>query len=93
MDAKNNPAAESHPSCPRCDSNQTHLVSESPVAGAWVIYNCPVCFYSWRSTEPDYATKAEHYNPHFKIRVEDIPTFAQIPAIPALRTVLSQKCD
>jgi len=76
---------ESQPCCPRCDSQQTQLVSKSPVAGAWVIYNCPVCFYSWRSSEPEYATSAEHYNPHFKIRLEDIPHFPEVPSIPPLR--------
>jgi rubredoxin len=86
MDAKTHAQTDSHPDCPRCDSAKTQLVSESPVAGAWVVYNCLVCFYSWRSTEPDYATKSEHYNPNFKIRVEDIPTFAQVPSIPALRS-------
>jgi hypothetical protein len=54
------------------------------VKGAWIIYNCPVCFYSWRSAEPDYATKPDRYNPAFKIKVEDIPTFAEVPVIPAL---------
>ncbi len=76
---------ESRPCCPRCDSNKTEQVSESPVAGTWVIYTCPICFYSWRSTEPGYATQPGHYNPHFKIRVEDIPRFAEVPPIPPLK--------
>ncbi len=79
-------ARESSPTCPRCESQKTELVSKSPVEGAWVIYNCPVCFYSWRSSEPDYAIRPEHYNPHFKIRLEDIGNFAEVPFIPPLRS-------
>jgi hypothetical protein len=37
-----------------------------------------VYFYSWRSSEPDYATKPDRYNPHFKINVADIPTFPEV---------------
>ena len=73
------------PICSRCESDKAEIVSFSPVKGAWIIYNCSVRFYSWRSTEPDYATKPDHYNPAFKIKVEDIPTFAEVPVIPALR--------
>jgi vanillate/4-hydroxybenzoate decarboxylase subunit D len=72
-------------SCPRCNSQKTEIVSASPVEGAWVIYSCSICFYSWRSSEPDYATSVEHYNPHFKIRLEEIDDFAEVPTIPPLR--------
>jgi hypothetical protein len=81
----NNNEKEGMPCCPRCESERTEIVSTSAVEGAWVIYNCPVCFYTWRSSEPDYATKPDQYNPHFKIKVADIPTFAEVPIIPALR--------
>jgi rubredoxin len=72
------------PICPRCESDKAEIVSFSSVKGAWIIYNCAVCFYSWRSAEPDYATKPDRYIPAFKIKVEDIPTFAEVPVIPAL---------
>ena len=74
------------PGCPRCDSQQTEIVSSSPIEWAWVVYNCPVCFYSWRSCEPDYATKSEFYNPHFKIKPEEIEKIAEVPTIPPLRS-------
>jgi len=73
------------PICPRCESDKPEIVSFSPVKGAWIIYNCPVCIYSWRSAEPDYATKPDRYNPAFKIKMENISTFAEVPVIPALR--------
>ncbi|WP_420236463.1 non-oxidative hydroxyarylic acid decarboxylases subunit D [Telmatobacter bradus] len=77
--------ASALPVCPRCESHKTEIVTKSPVEGVWEVYNCPVCFYSWRSTEPEYATSVEHYNPHFKIRPEDIPHFIVVPSIPARR--------
>lgn len=73
------------PICPRCEAGKTEIVTTSPVEGAWVVYNCPVCFYSWRSTEPAYATTAAHYNPHFKIRQSEIENFIVVPSVPPLR--------
>src|ERR1700679_3982084 len=75
----NNNEKEVMPCCTRCESERTEIVSTSPVEGVWVIYNCPVCFYTWRSSEPDYAPKPDQYNPHFKIKVADIQTFAEVP--------------
>jgi transposase-like protein len=38
-------------SCPRCDSDRTAKVADSPVKGKWEAYRCGECFYVWRSTE------------------------------------------
>lgn len=84
MATKSSP--HSLPLCPRCDSARTEQIAESPVTGAWVIYNCGLCFYTWRSTEPDYATRPECFDPHFKIRAAAIADFALVPAIPPLRS-------
>lgn len=77
--------ASAQPICPRCESHQTEIVTASPVEGAWLVYNCSVCFYTWRSTEPEYATSVAHYNPHFKIRPEEIDQCIVVPSIPSLR--------
>ena len=37
--------------CPRCDSNQTEKLADSPVKGKWEVYGCKACNYVWRSTE------------------------------------------
>ncbi len=37
--------------CPRCDSNQTEKIADSPVQGKWEAYRCKACNYVWRSTE------------------------------------------
>ncbi|MBN3994051.1 MAG: phenolic acid decarboxylase subunit D [Nostoc sp. NMS2] len=73
------------PSCPRCDSTNTEIITKSPVPDIWVVYGCRVCFYGWRSTEPDYATDSRKYNPQFKINPADIPNFSVLPTIPKLR--------
>ncbi|WAH37082.1 non-oxidative hydroxyarylic acid decarboxylases subunit D [Alicyclobacillus dauci] len=67
--------------CPRCDSTEAQMVAESPVKGAWTVYSCPVCFYTWRSTEDEKFTDPAKYEPAFKVRQEDIPNATVVPAI------------
>ncbi|WP_371826361.1 non-oxidative hydroxyarylic acid decarboxylases subunit D [Alicyclobacillus fastidiosus] len=68
--------------CPRCDSLKAEAVAESPVKGAWTVYSCPICFYTWRSTEADQFTDPSKYEPSFKVRQDDIPNAIQVPAVP-----------
>ncbi|WP_083511516.1 non-oxidative hydroxyarylic acid decarboxylases subunit D [Alicyclobacillus acidiphilus] len=67
--------------CPRCDSKEAGKVSDSPVSGAWTIYACPVCFYTWRSSEDPKFTSSSLYNPDFKVRQADIPKAIHVPEI------------
>jgi len=39
------------PACPRCDSDETLKLADSPVQGKFEIYRCAACNYVWRSTE------------------------------------------
>ena len=39
------------PACPRCDSNETGKIAESPVKGKFEVYRCESCNYVWRSNE------------------------------------------
>lgn len=68
------------PVCPRCESN-ADLVAKSPVEGAWEVYLCPVCIFTWRSIEPESITSPEKYNRAFKVNPEDIPNAAHVPPI------------
>lgn len=68
--------------CPRCDMKEATVVARSPVAGAWEVYLCPVCKFTWRSTEPETITNPEKYNPAFKVNPADVPLAPQVPAIP-----------
>ena len=73
------------PGCPRCRSAKTRVVADSPVEGAWRMFLCPVCFYSWRSTEPDYATTAAGIAPGFRIDSATLDQGKVMPTIPPLR--------
>jgi vanillate/4-hydroxybenzoate decarboxylase subunit D len=37
--------------CPRCSSESTSKVCDSPVAGTWEVFGCKECNFLWRSTE------------------------------------------
>ena len=68
--------------CPRCGSNTVNLLAKSPVAGAWEVYICGTCCYSWRSTEDDSVTDPGKYDSRFKIDVKSIPEMMKIPPVP-----------
>jgi vanillate/4-hydroxybenzoate decarboxylase subunit D len=72
--------------CPRCDATGTRVLTTSPVAGRWVMYGCDICFYSWRSTEPAYATDPARYPAAFRIDPAEIATMPAIPPVPPRRT-------
>jgi hypothetical protein len=73
------------PGCPRCGTGHTRIVAHSPVAGAWQMYLCQTCFYSWRSTEPDQVTVASHIPAIFRVDAAAIRDGKVMPAIPPLR--------
>lgn len=68
--------------CPRCESKRAEVVSKSPVEGAWEVYLCPDCIFTWRSSEPENIASPEKYNKAFKVKLEDIPLAAHVPPIP-----------
>lgn len=67
--------------CPRCDSNRSEVVSHSPVAGAWEVLLCPVCMFTWRTSEPDSITDPAKYKSAFKVDPRDIPNVIHVPLI------------
>ena len=71
--------------CPRCSAAGSGIVARSPIAGVWVMYLCGTCFYGWRSTEPDYATKADAMARQFRIDPAQLPRGHVMPQIPKLR--------
>ena len=70
--------------CPRSDTDGVKVIFKSPVEGEWVIYQGR-CGYMWRSTEPDYITDPDKFDPKFKVKLEDMDKFPMMPAIPPLR--------
>jgi hypothetical protein len=71
--------------CPRCRSEQTEVVTMSPVKNVWVVYSCKRCFYMWRSTEPQENTDPDHYPEAFRLTPEAIAKMPVVPSIPPLR--------
>jgi len=71
--------------CPRCDSENCEVMATSPVGKVWEMYICPVCTYSWRSTETADKTDPKLYSKKFKIKPEEISKMLVIPAIAPLK--------
>jgi vanillate/4-hydroxybenzoate decarboxylase subunit D len=71
--------------CPRCRSTTIEVQSTSPVVGAWTVFGCTTCLYTWRSTEPEENTNADKYPAVFRLNPKDLPNLALSPTIPQRR--------
>ncbi len=71
--------------CVRCLHGDAHKVAEAPDgSGAWEVYLCDRCNYSWRSTEEEDVINPEKRDPWFQLDKVDLDTL-QIPCpIPPL---------
>jgi rubredoxin len=58
--------------CPRCRARDIRQAATSPVPGRWVMRACQTCWYVWRSTEPDAATRADEYPASFRLDPHDL---------------------
>lgn len=68
--------------CPRCGEKHIDILAHSRPSGVWQIYRCSQCFFAWRSSEPDYITKPDQYDEHFKLTPEEIHQSPVVPDIP-----------
>jgi len=68
--------------CPRCRAKTVAVRATSPIAGAWTVFGCNTCFYTWRSTEPAENTDPEKYLPVFRLNPADL---ANLPVVPAIQ--------
>lgn len=71
--------------CPRCGTRDVRVLTESPVPGAWTMYSCRTCFYSWRSTEPPEVTDPARYPADFEVDPAAIPDIPVVPTVPDRR--------
>jgi hypothetical protein len=71
--------------CPRCESENTSVLTRSPVEGVWEVYHCADCFFAWRSTEPDFITNPAKYDPEFKLNRAELDQTDIMPNVPPLR--------
>jgi len=67
--------------CPRCDDQRAAKIFDSPESGAWEIFRCPRCFFTWRSTEEDRVTRPELYDADFKLSEAKIREMIPKPPI------------
>jgi vanillate/4-hydroxybenzoate decarboxylase subunit D len=70
--------------CPRCESEKTGTLTQSPVRGVWEVYHCEECFFAWRSSEPDFITDSAKYNPEFKLDRAQLDQSDVMPSVPPL---------
>lgn len=65
--------------CPRCDTEgKVEVIATSPKGNVWEVYQCSLCYYSWRSTEDPKVSEI------FKLTPESIKKLQVIPAVPPL---------
>jgi hypothetical protein len=81
-----NPEISQSEICPRCDERAVRVMTTSPVPGVWTMFSCDVCFYSWRSTEPSYATDPATYPAAFKVDPHTIADMPVVPTVPQRRS-------
>ena len=84
--SKEPPVSATAPSlCPRCTHEHLAIQTPSAVAGAWDVYQCGRCLYTWRTTEPARRTQPAAYPAAFKLTAEDIDNAIEVPSVPPLR--------
>lgn len=65
--------------CLRCLDETASKVATAPDgSGAWEVYACNKCNYTWRSTEEEEVTVIEKRNPAFQLDKTD---FSKIPTM------------
>ncbi len=69
--------------CPRCNHGEADRVAAAP--GAWEVYLCARCFYTWRTSEPEAMLSHERYDARFRLSAEQLARFAVFPGIPRRR--------
>lgn len=65
--------------CLRCLDDTASRIAVAPDgSGAWEIYYCEKCNYSWRSTEEKIVTDIAQRNPRFQLDKTD---FSKVPSL------------
>ncbi|WP_081750104.1 non-oxidative hydroxyarylic acid decarboxylases subunit D [Heyndrickxia ginsengihumi] len=69
------------PTCPRCNSKKAQVLCESPEKGCWIMYSCPICTFTWRSTEPKTIKNPILYDPRFRVDPNKMKDYQVHPEI------------
>lgn len=72
--------------CVRCLKDTAARIAQAPDgSGAWEVYYCERCNYSWRSSEEPEITVLEKRDPEFQLENIDIDALTILNPIPPLR--------
>lgn len=68
--------------CVRCGRDAAYKVADAPDgSGAWEMYHCTNCNYSWRNTDPEYTTVVEKRDPWAQLDHLSDEQFADMGAL------------
>jgi late competence protein required for DNA uptake (superfamily II DNA/RNA helicase) len=72
--------------CVRCLADTAKKIATAPDgSGAWEMYYCERCNYSWRSTEEAHITQIDQRDPRFQLDKVDINKLMSPVPIPPLK--------
>ena len=72
--------------CVRCLKESAEKIADAPDgSGAWEVYYCERCNYSWRSSEEPEITVPDRRDPEFQLENVDLDSLQILNPIPPLR--------
>jgi vanillate/4-hydroxybenzoate decarboxylase subunit D len=72
--------------CLRCLKDSAEKIAEAPDrSGAWEVYYCRRCNYSWRSSEEISITNPDKRDPAFQLERVDLDALQILNPIPMLK--------
>lgn len=72
--------------CVRCLNDTAAKFAEAPdKSGAWEVYICGTCNFSWRNTEEEEVINPKLRDPNFQLTNDDIAKLQILVPVPPLR--------
>jgi hypothetical protein len=54
--------------CVRCRRDSASVIAKAPDgSGAWEVYHCTTCHFSWRDTDEEEVTNPDKYDERFRL--------------------------
>jgi len=72
--------------CVRCLQDTATKIADAPDgSGAWEMYGCSRCSFTWRSTEEEHVINPEKRDPYFQLDGVDIDNLLVLVPVPPLK--------